>query len=78
MLRIEKPKGGWIVYGSRAFARCHTHCKFYRVAKKIYKAVKRMEVPETDCKEILVSCMRLTADRGYKERLQERIDRLSD
>lgn len=37
-----------------------------------------MEVPETDCKEILVSCMRLIADRGYKKRLQERIDRLSD
>lgn len=78
MIRIEKSKDGWIVYETRAFARYHTHCKYFRVAKKIRRAVITQTVPQTDSIELLISCKRLTRDSKYIKKLDERIRQLND
>lgn len=76
MIKIEPSKNGWIVYESRDFKRFHTHVKFYRVAKKIKQSVKRGVIPTTDSIELLTSCIRLSSDRLYIEKLKERIKEL--
>lgn len=75
MLKIERAKGGWIVFNPQNFQR-HTHTPYLRVARKIRRAVERKEVPQTDSVRLLESCFRLTNDRRYQRELIKRMEEL--
>ena len=77
MLKLKRSKkAGWIVYRPEAFQRHHSHFRHKRVAVKVMAAVNRREVPSTQCLEVLVSCWRLSGEREYRRRLEERMKEL--
>lgn len=78
LIKIEKSKNGWIVYESRNFKKFHTHVKHLRVAKKIKRAVTTLTVPNTECIELLISCIRLSTDKKYIHLLEQKIKYLEE
>lgn len=59
----------WLLYNTDN-PLLHTHCRHKRVALKIKKAVEHKEVPDTNDKRVIESCMRLTRNRRYLEMLE--------
>lgn len=71
MLKIKKAhkaKEEWIVYNPHNF-NYHTHVYSMRVALKVKYIVEHKLIPTSTNKQFVISCMRLTADKRYKEQL---------
>ena len=72
MLKIKKCRSKreeYIVYDPNNFER-HTHCYSKRIALKLKYLVSNKIVPTSTNKQLVISCIRLTRDRRYKEQLQ--------
>ena len=75
MLQIKKATGKkeqWIVYNPHNF-NYHTHCYSLRVARLLRDNVNHKRMPKTRNIRLLESHIRLTADKKYRELIQQRI-----
>ena len=71
MLKIKKShkdKEEYIVFNPHNF-QYHSHVYSLRVAKKIKYIVEKHLIPTSTNKQFVISCIRLTADKQYKEQL---------
>jgi hypothetical protein len=66
--KSHKDKEEYIVFNPHNFD-LHTHVYSLRVAKKIKYIVEHQLVPTSANKQFVISCIRLTADKQYKEQL---------
>jgi len=71
MLKIKKSHKGkeeYIVFNTHNFI-YHTHVYSLRVAKKIKYIVEHHLIPTSTNKQFVISCIRLTNNKRYKEQL---------
>lgn len=77
MIKLKPYKGEWIVYNTDNF-QLHTHVFHKRVAIKIRDCVNRRHIPDTDCRMVVESCMRLTTNKRYLRQLSTRLEEISN
>ena len=76
ILKIKKSRrkaGEWIVYNPHNFE-LHTHCRSFRVALILRNNVERHQIPKSCDTRLIISHLRLTHNRKYRQMLEERLN----
>lgn len=68
VVKFRPFEDGWVVYNTDNKA-LHTHTPHKRIAIKICKLVNKKEVPTSNDKRLVESCLRVTHNPEYRRRL---------